>query len=246
MTRPRISVILPVYKVEAYLRRCIDSIINQSFRDLEIILVDDGSPDNCGAICDEYACRDARIHVIHQENMGLYGARNTGMKIASGEYISVVDSDDWMEADAYSQMIQIIDEYHPDMIRFGFKKMLNEKIIAEKKMPYEEKIYKDDALRMIQLDTISNEGVLDYKKTRILSAWSNLYRRELVMENDIIFISEREILNEDYLFVLQVSLAAESVYVSDKAFYCYDTRDGSITMSYRQNMFERKKKLFHL
>ena len=246
MTRPRISVIIPVYKVEAYLRRCIDSIINQSFRDLEIILLDDGSPDNCGAICDEYACRDARIHVIHQENMGLYGARNTGMKIASGEYISFVDSDDWMEADAYSQMIQIIDEYHPDMIRFGFKKMLNEKIIAEKKMPYEEKIYKDDALRMIQLDTISNEGVLDYKKTRILSAWSNLYKRELVMENDIIFISEREILNEDYLFVLQVSLAAESVYVSDKAFYCYDTRDGSITMSYRQNMFERKKKLFHM
>ena len=110
MTRPRISVIIPVYKVEAYLRRCIDSIINQSFRDLEIILVDDGSPDNCGAICDEYACRDARIHVIHQENMGLYGARNTGMKIASGEYISFVDSDDWMEADAYSQMIQIIAE----------------------------------------------------------------------------------------------------------------------------------------
>lgn len=246
MTRPRISVIIPVYNVEAYLRRCIDSVISQSCRDLEIILVDDGSPDNSGAICDEYARRDARIRVIHQENMGLFGARNTGMEAACGEYLSFIDSDDWIEEGMYAQMIKIIDEYHPDMIRFGFKKMFNEKVIAEKKMPYEEKIYKGDALHSLQLDTISNEGVLDYKKTRILSACSNLYRRELVMEHGILFISERDILNEDYFFVLQVSQVSESVYVSDKTFYCYDTREGSITMSYRENMFDRKKKLFQM
>ena len=246
MTRPRISVIIPVYKVEAYLRRCIDSIINQSFRDLEIILVDDGSPDNCGVICDEYACRDARIHVIHQENMGLYGARNTGLEAASGEYISFVDSDDWIEADMYACMLEIIDDCHPDMVRFGLKKMLSGKIMSERKMAYANGFYKGELLNSQRLDIISNEHILDYKKERLMSACTNLYRRELVMEYGLRFVSEREILNEDYLVVLQVFMAAESVYIIDKTFYCYDTREGSITMSYRENMFERKKKLFQM
>ena len=91
-----ISVIIPIYKVEKYLRECIDSIINQSFKNLEIILVDDGSPDNCGKICDEYAKKDNRLKVIHKENGGLSSARNAGLDIATGEYISFVDSDDYV------------------------------------------------------------------------------------------------------------------------------------------------------
>ena len=91
-----ISVIVPIYKVEKYLGKCIESIIRQSYSNLEIILVDDGSPDRCGAICDEYARKDSRIKVIHQDNMGLSVARNTGLNIATGEYITFVDSDDWI------------------------------------------------------------------------------------------------------------------------------------------------------
>lgn len=246
MTEPRISVIIPVYNVEAYLRRCLDSVISQHYADIEIILVDDGSSDNSGDICDEYASKDDRIRVIHQENMGLYGARNTGLEVAVGEYISFIDSDDWIEAGTYAYMIKIIDSYYPDIIRFGFKKVLNGKNVMEKKMPYREGIYQEANIWELQLDTISNENILDYKKTRILSAWSNLYKSSLIMEQDIRFMPEREILNEDYLFVLQVSMAAESIYISDKSFYCYDTREGSITMSYRKNMVSRKKKLFHM
>lgn len=96
---PQISVIVPVYNVEAYLPRCIDSIIRQSFSDFELILVDDGSPDNCGAICDEYAARDRRIRVIHQENAKISAARNAGMEIAQGEWLALVDSDDWLHVD---------------------------------------------------------------------------------------------------------------------------------------------------
>ena len=245
MTEPRISVIIPVYNVEAYLRRCVDSVIGQDYRELEIILVDDGSSDSSGVICDEYARKDGRVRVIHQENMGPHDARNTGMAAAVGEYISFVDSDDWIEAGIYTYMISIVDACHPDMIRFGFKKVLNGRIVAEKKMPYETGLYEGVSIREIQMDIISNEGILDYKKTRSLSPWSSLYRRELIMKKGIRFISVREILNEDYLFVLQASQAASSIYVSDKSFYCYDTREGSITMSYRQNMVSRKKKLFH-
>lgn len=96
MPNPLVSIIVPIYKVEPYLRRCIDSIISQTYTNLEIILVDDGSPDNCPRICDEYAIKDKRISVIHKENGGLSDARNVGLDICTGEYISFVDSDDWV------------------------------------------------------------------------------------------------------------------------------------------------------
>ena len=97
---PAVSVIVPVYKVEKYIHRCVDSILSQTFRDFELILVDDGSPDNCPAICDEYAAKDPRVVVIHQKNGGLSAARNAGLDLATGEYIAFVDSDDWLREDA--------------------------------------------------------------------------------------------------------------------------------------------------
>jgi len=105
MENPKISVIVPVYKVEPYLRKCLDSIVNQTYCNLEIILVDDGSPDNCGAICDEYAARDQRITVIHKENGGVSSARNAGLAAASGGWIGWVDPDDWVEPDMFEYLL---------------------------------------------------------------------------------------------------------------------------------------------
>lgn len=111
----KISVIVPVYKVEPYLRKCLDSIVNQTYRNLEIILVDDGSPDNCGAICDEYAAKDNRITVIHKENGGVSSARNAGLDKASGDWIGWVDSDDWIELDMYEYLLKNAVEYRADI-----------------------------------------------------------------------------------------------------------------------------------
>ena len=97
--KPLISVVVPVYKTEAYLRQCVDSLLIQTYSHLEIILVDDGSPDGSGAVCDQYARRDARICVIHQKNGGVSAARNAGVQVATGQYIAFVDSDDWVEPD---------------------------------------------------------------------------------------------------------------------------------------------------
>ncbi len=115
MKEPKISVIVPVYKVEPYLRKCLDSIVNQTYRNLEIILVDDGSPDNCGAICDEYAAGDGRIRVIHQENGGVSSARNAGLSAATGEWVGWVDSDDWIEPDMYEYLLKNALEQNADI-----------------------------------------------------------------------------------------------------------------------------------
>ncbi len=114
-----ISVIVPVYKVEAYLNRCVDSILGQTYKNLEVILVDDGSPDGSGAICDAYAEKDARVRVIHKENGGLSSARNAGIDIAKGEYLAFVDSDDWIEPETYKTMLELAKKHNAKMVCGG-------------------------------------------------------------------------------------------------------------------------------
>lgn len=119
MSEPKISVIVPVYKVEPYLRKCLDSITGQTYQNLEIILVDDGSPDSCGSICDDYAAQDKRVRVIHKENGGVSSARNAGLAAATGDWIGWVDSDDWIESDMYNCMLKKAVEYGADIVVCG-------------------------------------------------------------------------------------------------------------------------------
>ena len=116
---PKISVIVPVYKVEKYIHKCVDSILNQTFSDIEVILVDDGTPDRCGEICDAYGEQDSRVKVIHKENGGLSDARNAGMPHASGEYIIFIDSDDYIESDMLEYMYTRLTEAGADMATCG-------------------------------------------------------------------------------------------------------------------------------
>lgn len=116
MISPKISIIVPVYKVEQYINKCVDSILNQTFKDFEVILIDDGSPDNCGKICDEYANKDERIKVIHKKNGGLSSARNAGLDIAKGEYIGFVDSDDYIEPDMYEILYNLSENNECDIV----------------------------------------------------------------------------------------------------------------------------------
>ncbi|RGG88473.1 glycosyltransferase [Ruminococcus sp. AF17-11] len=111
-----ISVIVPVYNSEKYLKRCIDSILNQTYKAIELILVDDGSPDNCGKICDEYAKKDKRVRVIHKTNAGVSAARNSGLEIASGNYATFVDSDDYIEPEMYGNMMEKVHQYNCDVV----------------------------------------------------------------------------------------------------------------------------------
>ena len=118
---PTISIIVPIYKVEPYLRRCVDSILDQTFSDFELILVDDGSPDNCGSICEEYAAKDERVKVIHKPNGGLSSARNAGLNMAQGDYIGFVDSDDYIESNMFEQLFRVAVQSDAQIVQCGVK-----------------------------------------------------------------------------------------------------------------------------
>lgn len=161
---PLVSVIVPVYNVETYLRQCLDSIIGQTYSQLEIILVDDGSTDSSGAICDEYARLDSRIHVIHKANGGLSSARNAGLDIALGEYISFVDSDDWLELEMYQELVSIMEERnHLDLVKFGY--------IDTSKTPKSK-----DSLKLREYTSLRG-----YMKSKVgVTVWNALYRHRAI------------------------------------------------------------------
>lgn len=162
-----ISVIVPVYNVEQYLRQCLDSIINQTYRNLEIILVDDGSTDNSGAICDEYAQIDDRVKVIHKENGGLSSARNAGLDVCTsgGDYVAFVDSDDWLELDMYEKLYNKMIEYQADIVNCGFYREYKE--YREKFAVSEECVYQ--GANLVEQSY--------YSKHVCYQVWFKLYRR---------------------------------------------------------------------
>lgn len=163
-----ISVIVPVYNVESYLEKCIESIQNQSYKSLEIILVNDGSTDSSGDICDKYAACDKRIRVIHQKNGGISSARNTGLEVANGDYIAFVDSDDYIEPKMYEDLLNFLKEYNLDIIDCGSFRDKNGMITGGCNDGQIEIYEKDDALRLAMHDGFT-------------SVWNKLYKRDIVI-----------------------------------------------------------------
>lgn len=209
-----ISVIVPVYNVEKYLRKCVDSILAQTYTNLEIILVDDGSPDNCGKICDEYAAKDSRIKVIHQENGGLSAARNAGLDVATGDYIGFVDSDDYIAPDMYEKLYQAIEIYNSDIALCGFKKFE----LESRTEVYEKKLlYRDEFLKELLLENIKSY------------AWNKLYKKSLF---DNVRFPEGELF-EDLKIMHLIGEKVSAVSFTNKILYYYRIRQGSITFNNR-------------
>lgn len=209
--KPLISVIVPIYKVEEYLRPCVDSILSQTYTNLEIILVDDGSPDNCGAICDEYAAKDGRIKVIHKENGGLSDARNAGMAVSTGEYLSFVDSDDLLPPNALQIMVDIVLKENAELVIGGHARFEEE--------PAAETIV-SGTVRLMS----SEEAMADMLKNGCAS-WARLYRREI--HTDILFPKGE--INEDEAIVLRILEKCSRIAITDTVVYHYRCRPESIT-----------------
>lgn len=209
-----ISVIIPVYNVEPYLSDCIDSILTQTYSELEVILVDDGSPDNCGAICDEYAKKDARVRVIHKENGGLSDARNAGLAVCSGEYLTFVDSDDLLLPDAVEVLYELALEYDASLVIGGHVRFEGEP----------QRDTGSDCGEVIVMN--STEAMKDTLENGCAS-WARLYRAEV--HKDLLFPKGE--INEDEAIVLRLLEAVESVVKTERKVYLYRCRHSSITTS---------------
>lgn len=215
MPQPLVSIIVPIYKVEPYLRRCLESIVNQTYTNLEIILVDDGSPDNCPQICDEYAAKDKRIIVIHKENGGLSDARNAGLDICKGEYISFVDSDDWVDEKYIEVLLRLVTETNADIAIGEHKKIYNNKPIFIDKEKEEIQILSTQAA----LNILFMRSHLSF----ILS-WGKLYRRPLF--DDIRFPQRRY--HEDEFTTYKLFFKCKSISHINSTLYYYTQRIDSI------------------
>lgn len=241
---PYFSLILPVYNVEKYVKRCVNSLLRQEYTDYEIILVDDGSTDSSGSICDKLADKNNNIFAYHKENGGLSDARNYGMDRAKGNYILFIDSDDWVDEKLLISLHNHLNKSNVDILKFGFQKMqegnykntffsyfnigvYDRRQIEETILPY----------------TIGPKRLFCYEQNACKSVWSHVYSLNFLRENNIRFVSEREILNEDYLFNLHTLLYAKSLEVTHYILYYYDYREGSLSKRYITNEFERKLKL---
>ena len=231
-----LSIVVPVYNVEEYLDRCVQSIRNQTFHDFEIILVDDGSPDRCPEMCDEYARSDERIKVVHKKNGGLSSARNAGMDAATGRYIGFVDSDDTIEPDMYERMMQCIQEHHTDFVMSDYKRILADGSSFLKTIGIRGGLYqKADIVKDIYPSLIMGENI-DYGP--LLSVWHCLYNLSFLKNNKIRFDEEVR-WSEDNIFSSYVGYLAESFYyLKGQALYHYYQNKGTITTSFREGAWE--------
>lgn len=213
-----LSVIIPVYNVEEYLVKCVESILNQTHQALEVILVNDGSRDNSGSICDSLAARDARVKVIHKENGGLSSARNTGIEAATGEYITFVDSDDWIEADAYEHLLNLMEQYQVKLVCGG---------------NYD--VDGGTGTKTLGLTPAKEEVITAEEMVRRMFLWQGcdssacdkIYHRSLL---ETFRYPEGKVC-EDVAVTYKIVLGTDRVALSDKPFYNYYHRPGSITIS---------------
>lgn len=221
----KISVIVPIYNVEKYLRRCIDSIINQTYRNLEIILVNDGSLDGSLDICKRYEKLDSRIKLINKKNGGLSSARNEGLKIATGDYISFIDSDDWINEDMYESLLSNAIKYNADISVGGVINLL------EKDNSYE--VIKNSFTGVHKIQCISGEEAIEKFLMESWASWDKIYKREI--HEDIYFpLGE---INEDEAIAIEILKRCNKVVYDNKNFYNYIKRENSITTS----KFNKKK-----
>ena len=233
-----VSIVVPVYNVEKYLKQCVESLINQTYKDIEIILVDDGSKDNSGKICDEYSEKYEFIRVIHKENAGLGMARNTGMENAKGDYVDFMDSDDYLKPDTVEKLVKALEETGADTCLGGYSRFMENGEFTYTYSPGQH-CYSAKEFFPRQM------GSLPDKKDAFRPSVTNaLLDMTIIREYKLRFKSEREYIAEDLYFDIDYYRYSKKVCTADTAGYCYRVTAGSLTQKYNPERFEKVKFLY--
>lgn len=244
MTEELITVVVPIYNTAAYLDRCLHGIAHQTYQNLEIILVDDGSTDTSPAICEAWAARDRRIRVIRQENAGAGMARNTGIDHATGAYICFCDSDDYLAPDAVQHAYELAKREAAEIVVFGFTRMEHDRAVSQKIPQGASRVYRKEQVQSTFLADLLAQREDSAIKQLQMSPCTALFSMELIRRAHWRFVSEREIISEDVYSLLALYRHVESVAVLSEALYFYCLNPASLTKTYRKDRFLQIKAFF--
>lgn len=242
--QPKVSVIVPVYNVEKYLKKCVDSILEQTLKEIEIILVDDGSTDNSGFICDEYKANHSNIKVIHKQNEGLGFARNSGLEIAEGKYVGFVDSDDYIACNMYELLIRNAEDYSADASYALDKRFWKDEPDSRIKVNSGKfKVFHGEQMREYVLHRIGTPP--NYQDDMLFEpiVCSGIFRLQLIRENGVRFVSEREVISEDIIYDIDFLPLCKTIIHCNAQVYYYRSNPKSLTMTYRQDRYKKNVEL---
>lgn len=239
-----VSIIVPVYNVEKYLNECIKSIINQTYTNLEIILVDDGSKDNSGQLCEKWKSTDQRIQVIHKKNAGLGFARNSGLDIATGDYVMYIDSDDYISKDMVQKLLDIAEITESDTVFCGLVRVLADGRMIPMPAYYDNKSFKgNEIIDDVLLEMIGSKPECSNDANLFMSVWHAIYSRKIIEKYSIRFPSERIVMCEDIMYHIDYLRRASCVtYIKDPLYY-YRVNPKSLSQVYDESRFKRQKEL---
>lgn len=240
--RPKISIIIPIYNVEKYLDRCMQSVINQTLKEIEIILVDDGSQDKCPDMCENYKKIDSRIRVIHKKNEGLGYARNAGLNIANGEFVAFLDSDDFIDNKMYEVLYNKAKKYNLDTIFCGCRFYKSPNTIKERCEVKQDTLFRGhDAIKNVLFDFLGPLPTYPNDVKYMMSVWHALYSLDIIRKKSISFCSERKFLSEDILFDVDYLSVTKNIGFIPNPLYNYCLNENSLSHTYKKEKYERSK-----
>ena len=234
---PKVSIIIPIYNVEKYLDKCVQSAISQTLQDIEIILIDDESPDNCPQLCDEYARQDSRIKVVHKKNGGLGFARNSGLEVATGEYVTFLDSDDFVDLYTYEHLYNLAVKNSLDAIYYKYTRFTKEDEVVPSQPNNDITKYCDEDVKELMLDIIASEPSAKVDHKIPCSSCTAMYRMNVIKNNKVRFHSERELISEDMIFNLDFLKFSSCVALNNVEHYHYRVNSTSLTSTLRIDRF---------
>lgn len=234
----KLSVVVPIYKVEPYIDRTLKSLLNQTLEGMEIILVDDGSPDRCPEICDQYAAEYSQVKVVHKQNAGLGMACNSGIEVAEGEYIAFCDSDDFVDTVMYQTMYDAALKYQADAVYTGIKTIDQHEVVRPMNgYPSLQVMQGKGAIQRFAMDMIASVPSCKEERTVPMSAKIVLYRKALIDQFNLRFVSERKLISEDLIWNLDFMNQASCVVALPQAFYYYYNNTESLSKRVRLDRF---------
>ncbi len=235
----KVSIIVPIYNVEKYLRECVDSLLNQTLREIEVILVDDGSPDGCPRICDEYKEKDARVKVVHKQNGGLSDARNAGMKLVEGEYVAFIDSDDYVDLRMFEKLYAEAKKRDLDVCYCDYN--FDNNGIIRPACKQKENLFIDgkEETNAFLLDMVGPLPSYPSDVKYLVSVWHGIYKTSIINDNHLVYESERLYPSEDLLFHIDFLSRCERVGYLKDAMYYWRFNPGSLSRTYSTQKFAK-------